>query len=1008
MNIKELERWETLKQKRQRRRCRRVAREVRLKEHDEWVSANEIHTIEVGIGSKHGDGSWGVENPRYRGVLGQTSWRYSEHSSLWRHPRTSWAGLQGIRREDAAMTKWVTTLLTYELDSKSHRGMASSTFNLLHQNHLFHNTPFRSNFSESISIREHEKPSNPIISKADRKYDSGFSSSNTCFERVEKKSNVGSVVEKKKNRNPRRNSYVKGDYVNSRGVNEMSSGFSPLRKKGERMVTETKARFLSDEKAGKKKFERSENGRQVGEGNMNRKCSETVAKVKVEVGEGKMDKIPMKKNKTDSLRLGLDMCSKRGDVLGAISLYDSAHREGIKLGQHHYTVLLYLCASASIGVVRPAKSGSGGRSIDKVDLANDMSSGHSVDLNNNGDIGNANSHAKMPVPNLSAGQLLNYDNLNGVASSMSYSNSGVFQLESVEKNDTNVFSQNGKIKLPYSGLSDGGKIGVNQHPIQTNTQNLHGVTNGKGKGDSAAGREVKSDQENGTIQVTEDVKRYALMRGIEIYENMLLKKIPLNEAALTSVARMAMSMGDGMMALDMVKQMKELGIKPRLRSYGPALFTFCKNGDLENAFMVEKQMLEDGVHPEEPELEALLKLSVEAGNSEKVYYLLHKLRMAVRKVSYSTLVLIERWFRSIAASSVGKRKWDRKSIMEAMENGGGGWHGQGWLGRGKWTIAQTSVGNDGICHCCREKLATVDLDPIETENFAKSVLSIATQREKNSSFQKFQEWLDYYGPFEAVVDAANVGLFNQQRFVISKVNAIVNAIRQKLPSKRWPLIIVHHKRVTGRKMNEPANKLLLEKWKTAEALYLTPTGSNDDWYWLYAAIKFKCLLVTNDEMRDHIFQLLGNDFFPRWKERHQVRFTFHDGGPELHMPPPYSVAIQESEQGYWHIPVASEHDSETEAMWLCVTRASRKRRDAEESKRKEQAETDDLLRTKMKLLLSGHGNSGMAPQTIRRHKELYRNLRNIMFDSVPSNHQTLLSDIEAAEKLGGCIIDFQI
>ena len=30
------------------------------------------------------------------------------------------------------------------------------------------------------------------------------------------------------------------------------------------------------------------------------------------------------------------------------------------------------------------------------------------------------------------------------------------------------------------------------------------------------------------------------------------------------------------------------------------------------------------------------------------------------------------------------------------------------------------------------------------------------------------------------------------------------------------------------------------------------------------------MLVTNDEMRDHLFQLLGNDFFPKWKERHQV------------------------------------------------------------------------------------------------------------------------------------------
>lgn len=41
-------------------------------------------------------------------------------------------------------------------------------------------------------------------------------------------------------------------------------------------------------------------------------------------------------------------------------------------------------------------------------------------------------------------------------------------------------------------------------------------------------------------------------------------------------------------------------------------------------------------------------------------------------------------------------------------------------------------------------------------------------------------------------------------------------------------------------------------------------------YWLYAAVNCKCLLVTNDEMRDHLFQLLGTSFFPRWKEKHQV------------------------------------------------------------------------------------------------------------------------------------------
>lgn len=35
-------------------------------------------------------------------------------------------------------------------------------------------------------------------------------------------------------------------------------------------------------------------------------------------------------------------------------------------------------------------------------------------------------------------------------------------------------------------------------------------------------------------------------------------------------------------------------------------------------------------------------------------------------------------------------------------------------------------------------------------------------------------------------------------------------------------------------------------------------------------------MVTNDEMRDHTFQLLERDFFPKWKERHQVWICFGD------------------------------------------------------------------------------------------------------------------------------------
>lgn len=57
----------------------------------------------------------------------------------------------------------------------------------------------------------------------------------------------------------------------------------------------------------------------------------------------------------------------------------------------------------------------------------------------------------------------------------------------------------------------------------------------------------------------------------------------------------------------------------------------------------------------------------------------------------------------------------------------------------------------------------------------------------------------------------------------------MNGIRQMLPLKKWPLIVLHNRRVTGNKMDEEVNKTLVEKWKNADALYPTPTGSNDDW-----------------------------------------------------------------------------------------------------------------------------------------------------------------------------------
>ncbi|XP_076931787.1 proteinaceous RNase P 1, chloroplastic/mitochondrial-like [Bidens hawaiensis] len=413
-----------------------------------------------------------------------------------------------------------------------------------------------------------------------------------------------------------------------------------------------------------------------------------------------------------------------------------------------------------------------------------------------------------------------------------------------------------------------------------------------------------------------------LKRGFDIYKQMnIVNKVVPNEATFTTMARLAAAKQDPELAFDLVKRMKEgCGISPKLRSYVPALLGFCKKGLADKAYEVDRYMIENGVAAEEAELAMLLRVSFESSRTDKVYEMLQRLRASVRQVSEDTAGLIKDWFRSDVAAGVGVVNWDVGKVKEEVVKGGGGWHGQGWLGNGKWNVTRTEMDETGVCKTCGERLVCVDIDPLETENFAKSLSTLACQREARAEFLQFQEWLEKHGPFDAVVDGANVGHITQNYFVFNQLQSAVNIARRLSPTNKLPLVILHSGRVKGQNIGSQKNKSTLQYWKESGALYVTPQGSNDDWYWLYAAISSKCLLVTNDEMRDHLFELLGTSFFPRWKEKHQVRLSVTRDGLKFHMPPPYSIVIQESEQGSWHLPTVIGDDFETRRQWVCANR----------------------------------------------------------------------------------------
>jgi pentatricopeptide repeat protein len=144
-------------------------------------------------------------------------------------------------------------------------------------------------------------------------------------------------------------------------------------------------------------------------------------------------------------------------------------------------------------------------------------------------------------------------------------------------------------------------------------------------------------------------------------------------------------------------------------------------------------------------------------------------------------------------------------------------------------------------------------------------------------WNQFQAFLDQTYPqgLDIVIDGANVGYYKQNfpnapRHI--DYRQVDQVIQHFLDLGKTVLVILHSRHFAPNLMPEWAVPIV-KKWD--DNIYQANPGMNDDWFWLHAALWGKrTLVVTNDEMRDHHFQMLETRSFVRWKERHQIHFAF--------------------------------------------------------------------------------------------------------------------------------------
>ncbi|XP_077234478.1 proteinaceous RNase P 3-like [Tasmannia lanceolata] len=374
--------------------------------------------------------------------------------------------------------------------------------------------------------------------------------------------------------------------------------------------------------------------------------------------------------------------------------------------------------------------------------------------------------------------------------------------------------------------------------------------------------------------------------GYKIFNHMLASNIKPTEADMTPLVVIAATRKKGDIAFRLVKDMRFYNLCPTLSSCRIPLSFFCENLEVDKAYSVEEYMVSMGVKLEEKEIVALLEISALYERAEKVYSYLQKLRESVSCVSETTAQILKNWFSLKSASKMGKLDWDVGLVKEAVLKNGGGWHGLGWLGKGKWKFSRSRVGSDGSCSGCKEILVDVDIDLAETEKLAELIASLSFDKEITATFRNFQEWLHNHNLYDSVVDGKNAGHSEYGGFRPSKLILVVKELYNKNKS---PLAILDDQHLREVSKAFPA---FLNQWRDQQLFHSAPNGASD-WFCLYAAVKRKCLIVTNDSINSNPkFLILGNNFFLKWKEQYQVRFSIVDAAAKLKMPPPFSSVIQ--------------------------------------------------------------------------------------------------------------------
>lgn len=316
-----------------------------------------------------------------------------------------------------------------------------------------------------------------------------------------------------------------------------------------------------------------------------------------------------------------------------------------------------------------------------------------------------------------------------------------------------------------------------------------------------------------------------LSKAVRVFKDMEGKGITPNEAAYTSMIRLAALAGDTASSRAFFDAMMSKGMPPRLRTYAPLLQLYARSGDCDAAVALYADMRARGVDPLQPEYASIITALGKCGKHEDVHAVLRRVmeQSAVGEYAVSALThACTRYFTGQldalgmssgmeALHAVHGEEWAAAEAADAsaapapavaaaadadtqarvlLEHPCAARDAATW----PWACARVKIDpTDGVCPYTQQRLRSLEVSPHEHEMLVQQVSALALKAPKQFDF--FKDWLAKHGPFDVIVDAANVGFFNQNfsdgGLMYTQIEAVVRAFERLgkrvliIISKRW-------------------------------------------------------------------------------------------------------------------------------------------------------------------------------------------------------------------------------